>query len=465
MNMPTDRQRLIYKGRQLKDDKLLSDYSKVILMLVNTDDEIIHLMVRTVEPETGGNTGTTGNTQGTGQQPRVDFNNLFGNMFANPGQFVQISNVSIDELGRGTGGTGGTNQPNPFANILQNLMMPRGGTSTTQTTGTGNTSTGTTNMTTSNTTGNNTTTGTTGTGNNTTTGTTGTGNTTMGSQFDAYPMFIQPTQQISQLSAIVNELTVGNNNNMPNIPNHSYHRNILTALGATLRTYYYNMSVFLPLIYTLAEGLERESLMTNSDDRRKLQELARQISRGMNEIVSSTNTLSPLLSGLTTGNAPGQGFATFQATVSQVAVIPGIINTDGTTGTTGTTGSTGNAGTNNDPLNQMLNQLNQPGGLQNMMSMMGSMLGGLGGNTANTTTGGTGNSNNQAGNMMNMFSNLLGGIGGGGNTGTTGNNNFNNQLNNILSTLLNEEAGSEENQMEVDETEEDRILNAVIIII
>jgi hypothetical protein len=31
MNIPNENQRLIYKGRQLKDDKLLSDYGIIML--------------------------------------------------------------------------------------------------------------------------------------------------------------------------------------------------------------------------------------------------------------------------------------------------------------------------------------------------------------------------------------------------------------------------------------------------
>jgi hypothetical protein len=403
-------------------------------------------MVRTTDSTQ--NTGTTGentntNTGTTNTQPPFDINNLLGGILSTPpNQFIQISNLGFEDMG-GIGGTTGQVGNNPFGNIFQNLLRPRPG---------GNTTT--TNQTTTNTNINNITTNT--TTNNTNTGGTTT-NTTNQQPNNAYPVLVPPNQQISQLSNIVSEQTANNNALMPNIPEHTYPRNLLSALGSTLRNYYSNMSIFLPLILRLADGLERESLMTNSEDRRKLQELSRNVARGMNEITTSSTTIGNILNGLNVGNAPGQGYATFHAAISQLAVVPGVTSTNNTNTNTNNTTSTNTNSANNtaNPMNNILSQLNQPGGLQNMMSMVGSMLGGGSGS-------GSGGSNMPGGNnMMNMFSSILGGMGNNTGTTSTNNNNFNNQINSLLTTLLNEEDQHNENQMDVEESDKEKIINSV----
>ena len=98
-------QRLIYKGKQFKDDKNLSDY-------INQDDEIVHLMSRMKEQ-------ATSNTN-QGQE----------NMNINQGARVENSNTSSGNNGSGTNinqntfnfSTSSSTSGNPFGNILGNIL-------------------------------------------------------------------------------------------------------------------------------------------------------------------------------------------------------------------------------------------------------------------------------------------------------------------------------------------------------
>jgi hypothetical protein len=435
MNIPNENQRLIYKGRQLKDDKLLSDYSNTSLILVHNDEEIIHLVTRI--PEISGTQSSTSQENTQQQQPNINLGNLggmFGGLLNNPNAMIQISSLVLDDLGRPSS----QGQTNPINNILQNLLNPQQRTLQTNTTDQSNVET--TNV-------------------NNNTNTQPTNNVTNNTQtnsnadiFDQYPILRPVNQHINNLGNIVNEITGGNNNNIPILPCHSYPRNILVAIAIILKNWTNQISRFVPYVTTLAEGLERESILTNTEERNKLHELARKVNAGLNEISQACNTLQQTMSGLNVGTGPGLGFTTLlHTTMNAVSIISP--NTDNTQQINQTNTSTSqiqqqtdqqsrpttepqtNNQPRNNPLNQVLNQLNQPGGLQNMMSMVGTLL----------------NNPNGGGDMMNMINSLMG--------GGSNNPNANNQINSLLNSLLNEP----DSQMEDSEQTKEIKLEDIVI--
>ena len=308
--MPVEGQRLIYKGRQLKDDKKLNEYSIFIFTIVNSDDEVIHLMSRAIENNESSTNTTNESNQ---QQPRIDLGNLgnmFGNILNNPNTMIQISGMVLDDLNRNPGGQ--SNQANPFANILQNLTnsQARVNSFTNQPNNqpiiqsTINNIQNTTQSTYQQTTHN-----------------MNTINTLQDINHQ-YPILRPANQHMSNLSNIVNEITGGNSNYIPEIPGHTYPRNILMALALVLKNYHNNVSRFLPFISILVEGLEKESLINNPDQRRKVQELAGLVTKGLNEIGQCCSVLQQSLNGLNIGNSPGTGFTTLvQGSIEAISVI------------------------------------------------------------------------------------------------------------------------------------------------
>jgi hypothetical protein len=362
---------------------------------------------------------------------------MFGGLLNNPNAMIQISSVVLDEMNRPQS----NGQANPLDSILQNLLNPsgRGPSQPNVNTRTINTNTTTTNTI-------NTTNTYTNTINNTTTTTNQTNSISNQNNLnidilDQYPILRPANEHALNVGNIVNEITGANSNNIPTLPNHSYPRNILIAIGTVLKNLSDNVSRFLPYVNLLANGLERESLITSSEERNKLQELARKITTGLNDISQSCSSLQQTMNGLNFGTGPGMGYTTLlHTTLNSISVInPNETNQSNQLQTTNTSLSTeqqtstetreiqnNQSNPRNDPLGQVLSQLNQPGGLQNMMSMVGSML----------------NNPSSGGNIMNMMNSLMGG---------SNNPNSSNQINNIISSLLNQPNDQTEESEEIEE--------------
>jgi hypothetical protein len=365
---------------------------------------------------------------------------MFGGLLNNnPSAMIQISSIVLDEMGRPLS----QGQPNPINNILQNLLNPQGRT------GQPNVNTNVTNTTTTTTNVSNTTTNNTTTNQESNVGTNNTQTNTNVDILDQYPILRPTSQHINNLGNIVNEITGGNNNNIPILPNHSYPRNILAAIAIILKNWTNQMSRFIPYVTTLAEGLERESLLTNIEHRNKLQELARKVNAGLNEISQSCSSLQQTMNGLNVGTGPGLGYTTLlHNTINSVSIVsPNTNNIQQNNPQTNTTSTNQPQQTNqpqtntqseprNNPLNQVLSQLNQPGGLQNMMSMVGSLLN---------------NPNGGGNNIMNMLNSVMGGGG--------SNPNVNNQINSLLNSLINNEP---DQQMEEPENVEEIIFENIV---
>jgi hypothetical protein len=391
--------------------------------IVNTDEEIIHLVTR--PPESNTNTQSSAPENNNQQQPNINFGNLgnmFGNLVNNPNAMIQISSVILDDLGRPSSNSSSQRQGNPLDAIFQNLLNPQGisGQSTSNAQSGIQTNVNNINTTTQNV--------------NNTQNTSSTSNIISNNQTnpvditDQYPILKPANQHINNLLNVINTITGGNNSNLPNIPNHNYPRNILIAISYILKNWANQVSRFFPYVSLLAEGLERESLLNNTEERNKLQELARKVTTGLNEIAQGCNSIHQTMNGLNVGTGPGLGYTTLLHTsLNAVSLInPNTTNNQNTNinlqsevlqtnNNTQQQSNTNNESTQpmtstqsrNNPLSQVLNQLNQPGGLQNMMSMVGSLL----------------NNPNTAGNLNNMMNSLTGG----GNT----------NINNLLSSLMN----------------------------
>ena len=113
-NIAIERVRLIFKGKQLKDDEKLSDH-------VNKDNEIIHLMFKTIE-QTQNNSNTNTNTTQTNnnqtqnnQQGPNSFSNILNNLINNPA-IINLTNMIVSNIG----GNEGSSQVVEIINSNQN---------------------------------------------------------------------------------------------------------------------------------------------------------------------------------------------------------------------------------------------------------------------------------------------------------------------------------------------------------
>lgn len=369
---------------------------------MSEDDEIIHLMTRMAESSTNaGASSTTSTTGGTTQQTggtiqqnvnANPFGNLLGNLLGNPNNMIQMTSMFLGgEGGRGTGnlnnlfsgvqnahdGSQSSNQTtNDINSLLQNILNPRN----TQTSQTSQQNANTSNQ----------------------------QSTTDTNPITAqYPLLRTTNDHLTNFERILNTVSGNQESNIPNAPNLNYPLNVLTAVGTTLRRYTQDLTRFLPYLTTLSDCLERESLITNSEDREKVKRLVINIQQGIDELTKSTTPLQPILHGLDYGNAPGTGSLRLVATTElQMSVGPNLGNQSGGNETTinqnhpnqniqnqqttpissqipqtvqntqsaqGTTQGT-NQGTN--PFQQIISEMQQPGNMQMMMNMVGNLFGG-----------------------------------------------------------------------------------------
>ncbi len=92
----------------------------------------------------------------------------------------------------------------------------------------------------------------------------------------------------------------------PPMPMLNVARNPVVLLGGFLNAYQFQLTRLIPLISRLGDLMQRESLMTNSNERHQVQLLAQAVGRAMEELSAATTPVLPLLRNVTMGNNPGE---------------------------------------------------------------------------------------------------------------------------------------------------------------
>ena len=324
-NAPPEGQRLIFRGKQMKDGQTLDEHIK-------EDNEIIHLMFKTPEqlqaqaqqaqnqtntanvnsnPQIGtfnfmdtfnsllssfqnpsGANTTNSNSQGTqpqqpqqpgqGPQPQVDFQNILsqglGNMgvvFTNVRPTVSVTAINPNSINvqRNTNTqpqsqTTNTNQQQSSSIQLvnENNMFP----------------------------------------------------IQMSENDRRYENFLR------QINTNISNCQHTLQTNGPSVPLPLLNtaQNILTAISRALRYYILGLQDLIPNLMRLSELLEREQLITNVDDRRKANDLMKRCGLALNDISKASTGVSKVLNSGSFGVAPNGGF------VSVVSAEVGAITTE-----------------------------------------------------------------------------------------------------------------------------------------
>jgi hypothetical protein len=136
----------------------------------------------------------------------------------------------------------------------------------------------------------------------------------------------------------------------------------------------------IPYMHQIGDLLERESLLTTDLERQYLQEKVKTLSTALEDLNKTNTPIVPLLKGLETGSAPGQG------KIKEVAPEP--------------------QNRPRNPMQEMMEEMTKPESLKNMMGMVNSMM-----NPGSNSSGGGGLGG--LGSMMSsMLGNMPGGLGG-----------------------------------------------------
>lgn len=328
-NAPPEGQRLIFRGKQMKDGQTLDEHIK-------EDNEIIHLMFKTPEqlqaqapqgqnqsntasvnpnPQIGtfnfmdtfnsllssfqnplGANATNSNPQGTqsqqpqqpgqGTQPQVDFQNILSQGLGNMG--VVFTNVRP---------TVSVTAINP-----NSINIPRNTNSQPQTQST-NTNQQNQNQQQS--------------------------STQFVNENNMFPIQMSENDRryenfLRQINANISNCQHTLQTNGPSVPLPLLNttQNILTAISRSLRYYILGLQDLIPNLMRLSELLEREQLITNVDDRRKANDLMKRCGLALNDISKASTGVSKVLNSGSFGVAPNGGF------VSVVSAEVGAITTE-----------------------------------------------------------------------------------------------------------------------------------------
>lgn len=126
-----------------------------------------------------------------------------------------------------------------------------------------------------------------------------------------------PFDHIHNIGLIVNELHgPGSGFPPPRMPQIPVQRNPLVLLGGFLYNYQFQLMRLLPFISRVADLIQRESLITDPNERAMLQQMGQSIGNAMNELALATSPVTGLLQNLQIGPGPGQ----FQLRVGNVPV-------------------------------------------------------------------------------------------------------------------------------------------------
>ena len=99
----------------------------------------------------------------------------------------------------------------------------------------------------------------------------------------------------------------------------------------TLENYHSNLQRLLPFINSLANLLQRESLINDVEKRQQANKLSKNLLSGIKEISSSNKMIEQFLTGLDFGNLPAGGMVTFvQGSINQIQLVGEAVDSDNT---------------------------------------------------------------------------------------------------------------------------------------
>ena len=129
-----------------------------------------------------------------------------------------------------------------------------------------------------------------------------------------------------------------------------YERNNLTVLGGFTNKLYFNLLRILPFVGRLGDLLERESLITDSQERKEIELLSHQIGSAFKEIKNSIEPVFSIYENIKLGPNPGQSTIVESQPKPEKNKPPGM------------------------DLNSILSDMAKPENMKNMMNMVGSLL-------------------------------------------------------------------------------------------
>lgn len=109
------------------------------------------------------------------------------------------------------------------------------------------------------------------------------------------------------MGSIVNSL-MGQNSMFPGppMPLLNVPRNSLVLLGGFLNSYQFQLTRLIPFIARLSDLMQRESLITNANERHQVELLAHSVGMALEELAAATTPILSLMQNVHLGNNPGE---------------------------------------------------------------------------------------------------------------------------------------------------------------
>ena len=272
--VPIDRQRLICQGKLLKDEHLISDY-------VKEDGNTVHLMIRAADqPAAPVNAPPPPQSPPQGSMP-FQLDQMLASMMGNIFQGGQILSATQVIIPQGPGNNRAQAPPVPNHQPLpQNPPGPPNSNPSVPSNPPGNAP------------------------NNPP----GNAPNSLPGNAPRHPVdFALPFDHIHNIGQIVNEMHgPGSGFPPPRMPQIPLNRNPLVLLGGFLYNYQFQLMRLLPFISRVGDLIQRESLITDPNERLLLQDMAQRVGLALNQLVLATTPITPLLEQLQIGPSPGQ---------------------------------------------------------------------------------------------------------------------------------------------------------------
>ncbi len=310
-NIEIERERLIFKGKQLKDEEKLSDHIK-------KDNEIIHLMFKTIEQAQ--------NNQNTNQNNSNNTNNNLSNSFSNVLSGL-LNNTSVMNLTNVIFGNVEGSQNQPIAEIINRSSNPNAGNILLQQEQNRNNNniraqTRIININTSQTNQNN----------NNNNNNSNNNNQNLNNQNESnnqnlnlsiekinennkFPISISQVDKnyehlLKDTNLKINKAVEDIRQEVTpiNLPLLNSNQNALTAISRTIRHYCLLLQEITPSLIRLSELMEREQFIPNINDRKNANELLKKCTNALNDISSSSESLKKILKAVNFGESPNTGY-------------------------------------------------------------------------------------------------------------------------------------------------------------